>query len=540
MKNVVTLSAIVLTVISASGQQAELLKDINPGSASSYISNMTQIGNKVVFSATNSGNFNEEPWVTDGTAEGTFMLKEIDPSTSSGSDIGPMAAFNDEVYFSADDGTHGRELWKTDGTAEGTVMVKDIAPGSDASHPIHLTVFKGALYFGAYHPDTGYELWKTMGTAETTELVANLSEGAASTQPGYLYPTTTYLYFNSLISLKLYYSDGTSAGSGMASDQVKVGQLDDAYFTEYNNEVYFKGVDVTGPDAKGSQLWKVNGSSAYRVTEIVGEHEDLDPRYLTVASGKLLFAGIDDTNGRELWAYDGTSAYLLKNTNPSGHGYMASNFFIAFKNKLIFTGGDPTTGLEPWVSDGTESGTKMIKDLNPGTMNSRPTSPVIIDDTLYFSADDGTTAEIWKLTSPDGQPEKFTDITGGGAYGDQIRKINKTFVFNASDPAHGDELWRMTRSGSTAIDDLTDEMASRLRIFPNPVDETSLIEIPDEVPLPAEMTVYNATGSIIFVVEVSGRLVSLNELRKTFDPGLYVIIVRSGQISIAAKFIVSP
>lgn len=540
MKTAFILTALMLVAAGSAGQQPELLKDINPGSGSSYIMYMTQLGNKVVFSAINYANSNDEPWVTDGTADGTFMLKEIYPGNSKGSDIGPVTFFNGEAYFSADDGSKGRELWKTDGTAEGTVMVKDINPGNASGHPGDLAVFKNALYFSAYHPDSGYELWRTTGAENTTELVANITNEGASTQPGYLYATSNYLYFNSLISLYLYCSDGTAAGSVLVSDQVKVGQLDQPYFTEYNGSVYFRGTDITGPDSKGTQLWKVYGSTASRVTTAVDEGEDLDPRYLTVASGKLFFGGMDKSHGRELWAYNGTSANLVKDTNPSGHGYMSGDFFVCFKNKLVFTAGDQSTGEELWVSDGTAEGTKMIKDIYPGAMSSFPISPVIIGDTLYFSADDGTSAELWRLTSPDGQPEKFTDITGGGAYGPEVRRIKGTFVFVAGDATNGTELWKMKAPQTTAAHDNINPDIYTMSIYPNPATESSIIEMPESFGLPADVRIYDSTGQMISAFILSDRVSRLNDHVMKMLPGIYILKAVYRQQEVTTRFIVSP
>jgi len=117
-----------LAIAPLAAQQPELLKDINAGTGSSYIIYMTTLGGKAVFKATNTGT-NNELWVTDGTADGTFMLREINPSPSAGSSVTQITVYNSEAYFSADDGEHGAELWKTDGTSAGTVMVADIAPG---------------------------------------------------------------------------------------------------------------------------------------------------------------------------------------------------------------------------------------------------------------------------------------------------------------------------------------------------------------------------------------------------------------------------
>ena len=41
--------------------------------------------------------------------------------------------------------------------------------------------------------------------------------------------------------------------------------------------------------------------------------------------------------------------------------------FTVFKGSLYFQADDSTKGKELWVSDGTKTGTKQVKDINPGT-----------------------------------------------------------------------------------------------------------------------------------------------------------------------------
>jgi ELWxxDGT repeat protein len=524
MKKAISFFILATACLTAEAQQAELLKDINPGTESSYISHMTPLQNKVIFEATNKGNTNSEPWVTDGTAQGTFILKEINPDPNLGSNIGQMIVYNNEVYFSADDGTHGTELWKSDGTTEGTKMVKDIAPGSVYGYPGDFTVFKGALYFHATHPDTGSELWKSDGTTDGTIMVKDLSDGTTSTLPGYLFATSSMLYFCGLNDHKLYGSDGTVNGTNLISDKVIVGR-DNAYFTEYVNEVYFNGVDVTGPDEKGAQLWKVSGYTAQRVTAIISNEAMLNPNNLVVASGKLFFIGQQYPYGDELWTYNGLTASMVKDINPSGHG--PGGFITSFKDKVVLSAGDATTGKELWVSDGTENGTKMIKDIYPGAISSGIVSPVIIGDTLYFSADDGTGGELWRLNSPDSQPEKFTNITGGGAWGPELARIGKTFVFSAGDAVNGTELWKMTVSGSTAAESLVSGVQD-IKVYPNPVTDYFIVEVPELFTLPAVISFYNSLGVRIMLTEATNRSMNFNAIKLRLRSGLYFIRVEDG------------
>jgi ELWxxDGT repeat protein len=117
----------------------QLVADIGPGSYGSFPNLFTSLGDgRVLFQADNLTQ-GVELWVSDGTPEGTFMVKDIwggeinNPGEGSGYPAGIVAIGDGRALFSAQDGENGGELWITDGTAEGTWMVADINPGAHSS-----------------------------------------------------------------------------------------------------------------------------------------------------------------------------------------------------------------------------------------------------------------------------------------------------------------------------------------------------------------------------------------------------------------------
>ncbi|MHC1730599.1 MAG: ELWxxDGT repeat protein [Bacteroidales bacterium] len=538
MKTGLSLCMMAFACCTITGQNAELLKDINPGTGSSFISYMTQLGDKVIFQAIVPG-ADSGPWVTDGTADGTFLLKKMIGQS------GKMTVFKNLVYFSGDDGIHGQELWQTDGTIEGTIMVKDIFPGSYGSKPAELTVFNDALFFSGNHPDYGEELYVLHVTDNETVIgIYDITEGPESTKPGWLYPAYGKLYFVGRDNRYLYYHDPTKGITGIYNDGVKPGPTGNPYFAEYNCSVYFPAIEADIFEAKlGVQLWKVlTDGYVVRLTEIFSDNVDLKPRHLTRVGDKLFFSGSTASFGDELCVYTGEVyapgiTYMVKNINPSGDGNLGG-FITAFKDRLIFSAGDATTGVELWVSDGTESGTKLIRDIYPGPVSSGIVSPVIIGDTLYFSADDGTGGELWRLINPDGQPEKFTNITDGGAWGPELVRIGKTFIFSASNKATGTELWKMTVSGSTATESL-ESAAIALKVFPNPAFRTFTVEIPECISLPCEMSICSMTGAPLEIWKVTDRMVTVElEENSELHPGLYIIKSDDGRKTAFTKLLI--
>ena len=125
-----TLLVILFLVISACGASAftppAMVKDIKPSFDDSSPLILYPAGGKLFFSASDAVN-GAEPWVSDGTAAGTFMLRDIYPGATNSINVTCQTcnAVSDGtvVYFSAGDGTAGAQLWRTDGTSAGTTKV---------------------------------------------------------------------------------------------------------------------------------------------------------------------------------------------------------------------------------------------------------------------------------------------------------------------------------------------------------------------------------------------------------------------------------
>src|SRR5262245_30422281 len=178
--------------VDAQSEVARLVKDINPAqlpsSAASAPREIVQVGGIAFFSAIDESN-GTELWKTDGTSEGTVLVKDIAPGPAH-SFPSELTELNGEVYFtlSIPDRSAGyrAELWKSDGTAAGTILVKRIS-GDPGTYPLReLTVLGDKLLFVADDGSTGDELWRSDGTANGTELVADIHARAASSSPAYL------------------------------------------------------------------------------------------------------------------------------------------------------------------------------------------------------------------------------------------------------------------------------------------------------------------------------------------------------------------
>jgi large repetitive protein len=126
------------------------------------------LGERIVFAAGEQG-FGNEPWVSDGTAAGTFRLADVATPFRSSHPRG-FTSLGDRVVFTAEHDFEHQHLWTTDGTPEGTVRIP-LAPRS-SSRPAGLTPYAGRLWFTARGDDGVRDLWRTTGTGDGAERVA--------------------------------------------------------------------------------------------------------------------------------------------------------------------------------------------------------------------------------------------------------------------------------------------------------------------------------------------------------------------------------
>nr|WP_282449291.1 hypothetical protein [Roseibium sp. CAU 1639] len=150
--------------------------DINVGTGSSYVSSSkpsAALGNSLIFIADDGSTDDEELWVSDGTAGGTFAL------TGTGTTFGAYGSYRaqmqatDELVFFTGYSSTGPELYVTDGTLEGTQTVLDL-PLSNAGNIRFLGGWNNGLLFSSSDMD-GSALWYSDGTAAGTFVLHNPS-----------------------------------------------------------------------------------------------------------------------------------------------------------------------------------------------------------------------------------------------------------------------------------------------------------------------------------------------------------------------------
>ncbi len=399
-----------------------LVKDLNPGPTSSFPSDFVIHQGKLYFTCETPA-YGRELWATDGTDAGTALVKDIIPGAYGSNNGGQYALYSDGtmLFFAAYDFTAGLELWKSDGTDAGTVLIKDLNPGFNESTPRSFTKCGNVTIFSAWDNTNGRELWRTNGTAAGTYLLKDITPGFN----GYIdylqgYSFSGKVYFtamNPTSGSELWVTDGTTAGTIMMKDINPGGsgsfpQLFRAY--TIGNKFMFPAND----GVHGTELWQCNGtlSGTKMVKDLAPGIESSSPNILPTVNynldsgpkqplfnNKFFFTAYSAATGSELWVTDGTSTgtKMVRDINPgAGDGASFSNV-VYTTNAVYFIGNDGINGNELWKTTGSLASTKMVANINPGAASSYPTLGLVINNRLLFSAENGIApgAELYSLGS---------------------------------------------------------------------------------------------------------------------------------------------
>lgn len=131
---------------------ARLVKDIENSTVGSFPRDITPTERGFYFAASGPRESISSPvanrilWFSDGTEAGTRPIKDVG-SEEAGSSPGDLTMVGDRLFFSASNGEFRRSLWTSDGTTAGTYMVADIIPGGSDGTSGHLTAMNGILFF---------------------------------------------------------------------------------------------------------------------------------------------------------------------------------------------------------------------------------------------------------------------------------------------------------------------------------------------------------------------------------------------------------
>lgn len=366
-------------------QKIKFVKDINP-SGEANISLFTNYNGKLYFSA-NDGVNGQELWVSDGTESGTYMFKDINPSGSSNPK--ELKVCNGKLFFQAStDGGSTPKLWVSDGTEAGTIDISN-----NCHSPQEFTAYNGKVYFAATNNDYGTEFWETDGTKVGTKIVKNIQTvpyDGISSEPTCFTVFNNKIYFvakNNATSFQIYESDGTETGTIVYPKFSNLGQSTSMDFFVCNGKMFFNAIENNGDF--GFFLYVTDGINNVEKLAINGT-DFSNPSGFFEWNNQVIFTASTNDNGNELWISDGTvsGTKMIKDIYPGTESSWCKDF-VLYNNKLYFAAADTLSNMELWMSDGTTTGTVKVKEINTNTNNLRQSSPSefkIYNNKLYFTA----------------------------------------------------------------------------------------------------------------------------------------------------------
>jgi ELWxxDGT repeat protein len=456
-------------------------------------------GGRFLFTGESQGSRERDLWAGDGTPEGSRRLTGFGRDEGS-SFLRELVTAGNQVYFTACDEREARRVWRSDGTAAGTGAIAgspvlscfgdratlalaggkvfyfaeeffpsrgrrlwrilddgQILPLTDAALDSFspAVAFKGQLFFAVGRS----EIWKSDGTVQGTSRAIEMSGDVRTV--AYLTGVGSELWFiteKTAGSPGLWRTDGTQAGTRHVTD------LRGSSFFERDPELTRLGASVyflaPGPSSAAFQLWKTDGTTAGTVPVREIHPEDFSvaqPAELTPFQGALYFFANLSATRHGLWRTDGTAAgtvvlreFVVPSQSALNVDRISRTGLTVLGSRLVFAADDGVHGIEPWTSDGTAEGTRMVRDVLPGSAGSRPGGFREAAGRLYFSATDGLHGfELWRTDGTaagtrlvqDLAPEAASSHPGG------LTPLEDRLLFSANDGLAGEELWVLPLGG---------------------------------------------------------------------------------------------
>jgi ELWxxDGT repeat protein len=465
--------------VNAQGQ-AEMVEDNIPGGGifldpenlgPKYLTDV----NGVLYFVANDGLNSYELWRINGSGQAEMVEDSI---AGGGINPGLSSSFPQQLthtlgtlYFSATNSTHGRELWRINnlGLAElvnSNVSGGGLVSGSNSADPQELTEIDGILYFIVYSFSAA-ELWK-INNAGTAEIVTTGSEYL----PRYLTNANGTLYFsarNSTSGTELWRLN-PSGQPEMVEDAIPGGGMNPGsanatpqFLTMVGDELYFSADD----GANGRELWRVGSTGIAEMISASSPGSGIqpgatgsNPQQLTNVNGTLYFTANDGANGRELWRVNAAGIAEMVESLPQNGGIAAGSAssspqsLVEIEGVLYFSATDSTNGRELWRVDDSGlpeliSGAVLGDGIYPGSGSANPQELVLVGQTIYFRAEDGTTGrELWSYTLPSPPTAVITPIAP-----DPSNQALNSLEIVFSEPVNGFDLsdLLLVRDGSSNL-----------------------------------------------------------------------------------------
>ena len=175
---------------------------------------------------------------------------------------------------------------------------------------------------------------------------------------------------------------------------------------------------------------------------------EYDPENNTWANDSLIHLAPDFIN----YVNGNGSTWLVTDITSGISGLGPGAYFeVLIGDTIYFDADDGTDGSELWAHDTSNHSTWQVADIYSGSGDSSPGSGlyIVVDGVLYFSADDGVKgSELWAHNPANSSTWRVADINSNSAFGSSPTVVDgkpslvgDTFYFSATDGNTGRELW---------------------------------------------------------------------------------------------------
>ncbi len=403
------------------------------------------VGDRMIFAGTDPEH-GDEPWLTDGTEDGTSLLIDIAVQGDGDSLPAELTPFGGRVLFTASDGSR-QALWAAD--RSGARWLADVAV------PTNLTRAGHRAFFLVRHWNSWdqwwTDLWTTRGTTESTRKVGQVGGAALLQALGDL-----VIGFGSTV----WRSDGTPEGTEQLADLSPPSFLDDVATAVLRGEVFFTA-HIEQEGKEDYELWKTDGTREGTVRVAAPGWRSPGPWRFLTGAGRVYFTAEDDALGSELWVTDGTAAGTVPfaDLRPGPEGSRPLALAVLGRRVLVSTLDFPGGSRSLWAADGTPWGMEYLAPI----ADQREILPVgaVLGGRFFFAGPRWEGCHLWATdgtsagTAVTGLLPEHLCAEGFWTSGDKLLILASEVPRGCSDcPAGGDlELWvsDATRPGTRRL-----------------------------------------------------------------------------------------
>lgn len=479
-------------LVKSDGTSVTLVKDVHPGPAGSDPHDAVVCGSLVWFSC-DDGQSGYEPHVTDGTAAGTRLVKDANPGAASSS---PQLAtcHQGNVYASCELPGIGRELCKI--TQTDVTVVDDTDPGAGSGDPSVIVSCGQDLCYSARDATNGRQL-RAADTITPPRLLSQLPSAAGVTNPccddddrcdggGVVVLAQNLVcgWDDGSQGCEPYVVDPVTSATSQLGDlqgpRTKTLPSNAESFTYFEGRTYFHATD----GVHGGELWETDGTAAgtQRLTDYnPGPASSQIENLLEFENGIFCIATNSATIGTEPHLWDPATrqftllADIVPGTAGSAPEAASGPFVVAASGSplVFFAADDGVHGSELWVSDGTSPGTRLLKDIQPGSSGSRPTGFAEVNGYVLFAASTAQFGnEVWVSDGSASGTFQLTDFVSGSGSANpaNFTVMGRVLYFSAFWPGFRTELFRTegTIASTTLVKDIhatSDSFPNHLTVF---------------------------------------------------------------------------